>query len=164
MPHRSATTRARPASVLTALAVAALSGCRLGRAEAATLEAHLPAALARGPGTVVDLASVVDRPWREVAVFGPYTGAAAVARCVSASEGYLLSRGIEGRDDVTLLVFSYADGSHASVALPRRTADFGPESVGAVYARPLARFRVRRPGPGTWGDVVPARGVTRRCA
>ena len=64
---------------------------------------------------------------------------------------------------MTLLVFTFPDGSHESATVPLATASFAPDARGMIYARPHARFRVTRGETGRWGHLVPASGVTRSC-
>ena len=97
-------------------------------------------------------------------LLGPYTTPARIERCLGSPVPAHLSRGIESRDDVNLLVFTYAGSAPQSVVLPRSAGDFGPEAVDQVYARTEATFVVRTVPTGSWGELVPARDLTLRCS
>jgi len=143
----------------------ALAGCRaaVGHVSAQRLEAGLATAQRRGAGTRVALGDVAGSGWQQVYVFGPYTPAAAVARCLGREAG-AETQGIESRDDATLLVFQFPGGRVQGVAVRRSAGDFAPEALRRAYSPEQAVFVVRRPPTGSWGDLAPAGGLTNRCS
>ena len=139
------------------------AACAGGRVDATRLEDGIAAAVARQQDGEVVLAELVTSDWTQVGVFGPYARLAILDRCIGGGSTARLTRGIDSRDDVTLLVFTFPDGSHESATVPLATAIFAPETDGKIYARPQARFRVTQGETGHWSHLVPASGVTRSC-
>jgi len=128
-----------------------------------SVAAALTAASARGAGARVVLADVADAAWQRVYVFGPYTPADVISRCLGRS-ALLLTQGIESRDDANLLVFQFPDAPPQAIMVPRQAGDFAPEALRRGYSRRDAVFVVRRPPPGTWGNLAPAAGSATRCS
>lgn len=132
-----------------------------------TVRAALRSAVERGPGTDVRLAAVTPFAWRRMYVFGPYTFIEVLRDSLhldTRREAERLARGIDVRDDVSLLVFTFDDGAPASMEVPRFPVDFGPELVGRGYGPADAVFRVRRRPAGSWGTLgfVPDTATARR--
>jgi hypothetical protein len=127
------------------------------------LHVELRRAVGRGTSTAVSLADIAPGSWRRVYIFGPYTPVSTIRDCLGVSWARPLARGIQERDDVNLLIFEYAGHVHRSVAVSRSAADFGPEAVGRGYSADEARFVVRDPSPGTWGNLVPVAEARIRC-
>lgn len=152
----------RLTSFITALMLI-LGGCSSPRVDAKALADSLAQALAEGPGAEVRLEDAVPSDWRVVTIVGPYTSPEALRRCLGNNGSRVRTYGIESRDDVVLLVFTFPDGEHQSVAVPRSAADFGPEAVDRRYDRAQARFAVRVPTEGSWGRLAPANGILGRC-
>jgi hypothetical protein len=148
------------ALLLLLLASACSSGERVPRA--AEIQAALRAEVERGPGKLVSMDSIVRSEWSHMYVFGPYTPEFLIADCLGVRSVSGLSRGIESRDDVNLLIFAYPEARHRSVAVSRSGADFAPEAVSTRYTREQARFITRRPPPRSWGHLTPA-GVATAC-
>lgn len=153
----------RLASILVVLTIL-LGGCASPRVNTEALTDSLAQALAAGPGAEVRLDDVVPSDWRAVTLAGPYTSPESLRRCLGADGSRVRTHGIESRDDVVLLVFTFPDGAHESVAVSRSAADFGPEAVGRRYDRAQARFTVRVPADGSWGRLAPTSGITERCS
>ena len=151
-------------ATLTLLSLVSCDGRPLIASASEEIVAGMAASVAQGPGAALSLDSLVRGKWQRVYIFGPYTEAARIERCLGAPVSARLRHRIEARDDVNLLVFEYADRAPASVVLPRTPADFGPEAVGRGYARGQAAFLVRTPPEGSWGELVPARDLTLRCS
>lgn len=109
-----------------------------------------------GPGTEISVASLTTFPWDSLVVFDPYTHSTQFAKLLhlpSEKEAQGLMRGIEGRDDVILLVFHLPEKGWVSMTHPRQAGDFGPETLGRVSLPTEARFRVRIPPDGSWGNI-----------
>ena len=160
-PHLRIHRSLSPRRVIAAALLASTLACG-GRADAHTRAATLETALAnrvrQGPGTEVALAELTAFDWRSVHVVAPYTPLATLRDSLGLADlaaAARLSQGIESRDDVTLLVFRDGAGRLESVAIPRETADFGPELVGRSYTARDARFAVRVPPLGSWGTLGP---------
>jgi hypothetical protein len=148
--------RFRVALLFLAVACTPSWGDDLRHADVA--RAAVAAAVRQGPGTEVRLADLTPFSWQRVYLFGPYTPLAILRDSLglrTASDAAQLGRGIESRDDVTLLVFRFEHGPPASMVLPRDPADFGPELVGRSYQPGEAVFLVRRPPAGSWGALGP---------
>jgi hypothetical protein len=126
--------------------------------DSAAVQRSLAALVARGAGAEVRIDSVIPGEWTALHVFGPYTTAALVERCVG---GRVDLHGVDARDDVNLLVFT-RDKSRRSLAVPRQQVDFAPEALRVRFVR-TDRWRVRQPVAGTWGDLVPASVLPNRC-
>ena len=109
-----------------------------------------------GPGAEIHIANLTTFPWDTLVVVGPYSGSAQVAKLLHLpSEGAAqrLMHGIEGRDDVSLLIFYVPRKGWVSMTLPVHACYFGPEVLGRAYLPSNARFRVRIPPEGSWGNV-----------
>ena len=146
----------------TRMALAALlGGCGAGDGgpRASTrLQAAIAEQVRQGPGSRVVLAELVESSWQRVYIFGPYTPLKTLRDSLGLADDATArqqGKGIDSRDDVTLLVFWFPDGRLESVALPRAQGDFGPELVGRSYERSEARFRVRPSPAGSWGTIGP---------
>jgi hypothetical protein len=143
-------------SSLVASACAPSSGD--GLRDPSAVRAAVTAAVQQGPGTELRLATVTPFAWRRVYIFAPYTPLNLLRdslRLRTLGDAERLGRGIDGRDDMTLLVFTFAQGTQASMELPRFPVDFGPELVGRSYGPEDAVFRVRQPPAGSWGTLGP---------
>jgi hypothetical protein len=147
-----------------ALLVGVLAACMNERVDAASLAHGITEVVSHREEREVALASIVTSDWTQVGVFGPYTRLEALKRCIGGRSGSRLTRGIDSRDDVTLLVFTFPDGSHESVAVARAIAIFGPEASGNLYTKPQARFSVGRTPTGRRGYLMPASGISKRCS
>ena len=123
----------------------------------------LTAATARGAGARVVLADATGPAWQRVYVFGPYTPLAVIEQCLG-RPAVFLTQGIESRDDANLLVFQFPDVAPQAILVPRQAGDFAPEASRRGYSRREAVFVVRRPPPGTWGNLAPAAGGAIRCS
>ncbi len=146
-----------------ALALAACDNPQLDRVTADAVLERFREASSKGPGTTVSLAGAAGLDWDRLYVFEPYTSPAAMARCLGVEPSSQLMQGIEARDDISLLVFTFTDGPPKSVVVPRDIGSFGPEAVGRGFSRERAAFIVRTPAPWTYGDLAPARGAPPRC-
>jgi hypothetical protein len=65
---------------------------------------------------------------------------------IDADEAEPLARGIEGRDDIHLLVFSFEHVSLESMEIPRSQVDFGPELAACAFVSQEAVFVVKKGG------------------
>ena len=148
---------------MVALLVTILLGCVRstdGLRDAEKVSVAIADRVREGPGTEVLLADLAPFGWRRVYIFGPYTPLKTLRDSLDLrdlDEAQALGRGIEARDDITLLVFRFEHVGPESLAHPRAQGDFGPELVGQSYAPDEARFVVRVPLPGSWGAIGPAR-------
>jgi hypothetical protein len=97
------------------------------------LERALAAAMETGAAVEVD--SVLPGDWQSLYVFGPYTPAAAIERCIGMRVG---DHGLESRDDVHLIVLQMAPDHVASFTIPLRSANFDSGVTGVRYDRPVS--------------------------
>lgn len=125
-----------------------------------TVHATLAAAVQQGPGSVVSLDSVIIGEWRALYVFTPYTNSSHIRDCVGSR---ISTHGIEFTDIHTLLVLVPTKGAPATLAV-RNDVGFAPAAANRVYPRGAASFLVQEPQPQSWGDLVPASGLTRSCS
>ncbi len=112
-----------------------------------------------GPGTEIQMASLTTFQWDTLYFFGPYTNASHLTSALhltSERQARQLLRGMDGRDDVTLLVFRIPGDKWISMTHSRAAGDFGPELHGRAYAPSQTRFRVRIPPAELGGDIGPS--------
>jgi hypothetical protein len=157
--------RRLPLVLVRVIAVLLLGACspRERPLRGEELHAELRRAVGRGTGTVVSLDDIAPGSWRRVYLFGPYTPVSGIRDCLGILWAGRLSRGIEYRDDINLLIFEYSPHVLRSVAVRRGGADFGPEAVGRGYSVGEAHFVARDPSPGSWGNLVPVAEPRIRC-
>jgi hypothetical protein len=139
--------------LLAIVAVAAFTLVGCSRADA--VSRSIAASVHAGAGTRLTLADHTDFAWERVCIFGPYTPDTEVDR-ISGIQG-VASRAYDIRENEGIDVLMFIDRQQvvASVAHPRRGADFGPEVVGKCYARESAVFSVRVPPATSWGEIGP---------
>ena len=84
---------------------------------------------AQGPGTLIRLSEVAPFGFKAVFLFGPYTQVSEIQASLGgdADMASRLARGIERRDDIHLLVFTFQHSPFDSMELPRSQVDFAPE-------------------------------------
>lgn len=126
--------------------------------ETAQLNAALDREVRRGAGAEFSIASLTPFPWDTLYIFGPYTSTKQIAEALqlgAEEQVAKLARGIDGRDDVTLLVFFTPQQGWVSMAHPRSAGDFGPELLGHAYRPEDAQFQVRAPSARSWGNIGP---------
>ena len=150
---------------LSIIAMLGLAACTspAERLSGERLTTGLAAATARGAGTRVALTEFAGRGWRRMAVFGPYTAPADIARCLGPAAAEE-THDIQSRDDANLLVFEFPDGKVEGVAVPRSAGDFAPEALWRTYSPDQAVFLVRRPPDGASGNLVPADSSANSCS
>ena len=110
----------------------------------------------------LSIQEIVPGDWSRLYVFAPYTPASVISKCLGGADKPPATEGIESRDDITLLVMRFADGSRVSRAVPRGDPDFVPHTVGAAYA-PAAEFGVRREPNHDWSVLVPTAEPIQQC-
>ena len=147
--------------LILALAISGAASCSaVEHAETGGLtHRQLVALVQRGAGTEAPLDSIISGEWNALYVFGPYTPADVIHRCVG---GRVESHGLDARDDINLVVL-LRNGSRTSLTVPRTHADFAPEALRARF-RPDDRWRVRQPPPGSWGNLEATSELTSRCS
>jgi hypothetical protein len=121
-----------------------------------TVSARLAAALADGPGATFDLREVTPFGWRRVCILGPRTSVTILADSLQLPTDTGLARGIDRRDDIDLLVFSFQHVPPASMAHPRRSGAFGPTVHGRCFSNADAKFVVQSApdgGPLVFGQI-----------
>ena len=113
-----------------------------------TVRNRLARAVAQGPGTLVRLAEITPFGYKTAHLFGPYTSIATIQSRleIDADEAEQLARGIEGRDDIHLLVFSFEHASYESMEIPRNQAGFGLELAECSFVSQEAVFVVKKGG------------------
>jgi hypothetical protein len=109
---------------------------------------RLARGVAQGPGTLIHLDEITPFGYKTVHLFGPYTKVARIQSwlAIDADEAEQLARGIEGRDDIHLLIFSFEHVSYESMEVPRRQVDFGPELAACPFISEEAVFVVKKGG------------------
>src|SRR6185295_1588260 len=109
---------------------------------------RLARAAAQGPGTLVRLHEITPFGYKTAHVFGPYTPIATIESrlAIDADEAERLARGISGRDDIHLLVFSFEHASYRSMEIPRSLAGFGLELAACSFGSQEAVFVVKKGG------------------
>jgi hypothetical protein len=109
---------------------------------------RLARGVAQGPGTLIRLDEITPFEYKTAHIFGPYTTIATIQSrlVIDADEAERLSRGIEGRDDIHLLVFSFEHVSSKSMEIPRSQAGFGLELAECSFIAQEAVFVVKKGG------------------
>lgn len=81
-------------------------------------------------------------------IFGPYTKVSVIQSWlgIETDEATRLARGIERRDDIHLLVFSFQHAPLDSMEIPRSLVDFGPEVARCGFVLDDAVFVVEEGG------------------
>lgn len=136
---------------VSAFAIVTVVGC----ARADPVSRSIAASVAKGAGTRVVLVDHAEFAWDRVCIFGPYTADAEVNRISGVPGAATRAFDIRQNDGIDALLFISGRQVIASVAHPRRGADFGPELVGRCYSREEAVFSVRVPPPNSWGELGP---------
>lgn len=114
----------------------------------ATLRDRFADRVAQGPGTLIPLEEVTPFGYKAAYVFGPYTDVSLIQAWLGleADEAKRLARGIERRDNIHLLVFSFQHGPDESLELSRSQVDFGPEVARCAFVLQDAIFVVKEGG------------------
>lgn len=109
---------------------------------------RLARGVAQGPGTLIYLNEITSFGYKTAHIFGPYSRVAVIQSRldIDAEEATQLARGIEQRDDIHLLVFSFQHASFESMEVPRSRADFGPEVATCSFVSEEAVFVVKKGG------------------
>jgi hypothetical protein len=104
--------------------------------------------VAQGPGTLVPLGEMTAFGYKTAFIFGPYTSQETIRSWldIEADEAVRLGRGIERRDDIHLLVFSFEHVGLDSMEIPRSLADFGPDASPCAFILVDAVFVVQQDG------------------
>jgi hypothetical protein len=104
--------------------------------------------VAQGPGTLIRLSEMTPFGYKTAHIFGPYTEVALIQSWldIEADEAARLARGIEQRDDIHLLVFSFQHAPLESMELPRSQVDFAPEVAKCAVVLDEAVFVVKEGG------------------
>jgi len=139
--------------LLSIVAVAAFASAGCSRADA--VSRSIAASVSAGAGTRLVLADHAGFAWERVCIFGPYTPDTDVDRISGIHEAASRAFDIRENDGIDVLMFISRQQVVASVAHPRRGADFGPEVVGKCYPRQSAVFSVRVPPAKSWGEIGP---------
>ena len=138
----------RPWRLLSTLVLFMACGPRFdGLRRPETVSARLAAVLADGAGATFDLREVTPFGWRRVCVLGPRTPLTILGDSLQLPTDTALTRGIDRRDDIDLLVFSFQHVPPASMAHPRRYGAFGSTVHGRCFSHADAQFTVQ-PAPG----------------
>jgi hypothetical protein len=120
-----------------------------------TVNSTIAASVEKGPGTRLILAEQTPYAWDKLCIFGPYTPDEKVDSVTGVQGAAGQAHGIRANDGINVLMFISQGGLAASVAHPRDQGDFGPEVVGKCYSKQQARFLVRIPPSGSWGNIGP---------
>lgn len=102
----------------------------------------------QGPGTLIPLQEVTPFGYKVAYIFGPYTEVALMQSWLDADleEATRLARGIERRDDIHLLVFTFQHSAMESMEIPRGRVEFGPEVSKCGFISKDAVFLVKKGG------------------
>lgn len=113
-----------------------------------TVRNRLARGVAQGPGTLIRLDEITPFGYKTAHLFGPYTTIATIQSRleIDADEAEQLARGIAGRDDIHLLVFSFENASYKSMEIPRSLAGFGLELAACSFVSQEAVFVVKKGG------------------
>ena len=142
--------------------LAAVGACARGNHVpfAATIHDSLAAVGARH-GDMVSAQQFAPGTWVELFLVSPYTPSSSIRRCFTGDQR-IDEHDIGDREDVTLMVFRFPDGSLQSRAVRRVTPDFGQDAWAGRYTA-NATFRVV-PGDASSGPhLAPATGFLGRC-
>jgi hypothetical protein len=108
---------------------------------AASFNAKLAAAVARGSGTV-SLRQLVRKPWERVYIFDCYTAADEVSRALGFAYFDRNVDAIQLSEGESLLLFVSGQRVVFSVLHPRGQGDFYPDSVGRSFTPEEAVFTI----------------------
>jgi hypothetical protein len=135
-------------------------GCRRDHAvpSAAAIRANLSAFRGFRPDSAIRLTRVIPGDWTETYIFPPNTSKELIARCMNGASN-ADSKGIEGRDDIDLLLIRTVNGALVSREVPRGPPELSVAGP-AVYDS-TAVFQVRRDADRAL--FVPISGTIRRC-
>jgi hypothetical protein len=150
------------AQLLALITAAGCSDHSAGSFHPAAIDSTLTVALRRDSGSVVRLDSLGPARWTSMYLFGPYSPADLMRRCVQASTG-LETYGIDARDDIVVMYFKLPDARVSSVAFPRNYAPFASDATGREYPRGSASFAVRLTKDGH-KELTPRGALTRSCS
>lgn len=150
---QSSEMRLRFSIIAITLGMLSCSGGAPSSGVARELTSQIASGIAQGVGTEIRMGAIAGE-WTRLYVFGPYTPVPLIQDSlgISGASARRLSRGIEMRDDMNLLVLRRGT-DFESWALSRSTADFGPEVTGRGYDLRTAVFVVRTPTRGKWGNI-----------
>ncbi len=130
---------------------AAAGGCR----GADPVSRSIASAVTAGVGTRIVLAAHTGLAWDRVCILGPYTPDDEVERITAVRGAARHAYDIRVNEGIDVLMFLERDHVVASIAHPRRGADFGPDLLGRCYPRQEATFSVRVPRSESWGEIGP---------
>ena len=129
----------RRRTMLACLAGTLATACHSGRSTEMA-RSLASAAQAVAPGQVLSLEQAVPTAWDRVMLVGPYTPSAAIrAAAGDKLPAEVEGSGIDGRDDINLLVFLRRGGDGLALELGRGLADFDKGDL----LRPVDRARAR---------------------
>ena len=149
--------------LVLALLISLSCGGREGAFTPSPIQAEFERSMLGTPGIVISIDSLGPRNWSTMYLFGPYTAAEVIRRCLNATGGFS-THGIESRDDIYVLMFRSAEGRISSMTLDRGRFTLASETVGREYPRGTASFTSHHSATSGRVELVPAGGLTRSCS